>query len=125
MGELDPETAKLSKDSAIASLKKSIFEAKIKEEQAKQAEIKTLQQKKQLAPIDLVKMYFSFEENLIQRIFRRPHEIYPQLKALVIADEDMKAEQLLVRELEGIVKDSHNELLIAIKEEGFRVKEKE
>ena len=67
-------------------------------------------------------MYFSFEENLIQRIYRRPHEISPQLKALFIADEDMKAEQLMIRELEGIVKDSHKELLKAIKEEGFRVK---
>lgn len=110
------------RQAGIAGLKKSIFEAKIKDEQAKQQEIKTLREKKELAPIDLIKLYFSFEENLIQRWFRRPHEIMPQLKALLIADEDMKAEQLLTRELEGVVNDSHKELLAAIKEEGYRVK---
>lgn len=116
------EIQELLRSADIAQLKKTIYIAKINEEKSKQEEIKTLERKKELAPINLLKLYFSFEENLIQRIYRRPHEISPQLKALFIADEDMKAEQLMIRELEGIVKDSHKELLKAIKEEGFRVK---
>lgn len=71
----------------------------------------------------MVKHYFSFAENLIQRLYRRPHEILPELKAFFLADEDQKAEKLIIRELVTIVEDSKQELLKAIEEEGFKVKD--
>ena len=99
-----------------------IASAKIKEERAKQEEIKTAEIKKELAPISLVKYYFSFSENLLQRLYRRPHEIEPQLEALFLAHEGKKATQLIVRELESIVVQCKQELEKAISEEGYRVK---
>lgn len=99
-----------------------IASAKIKEERAKQEEIRTAEIKKDLAPISLVKYYFSFSENLLQRLYRRPHEIEPQLEALFLAREGKKATQLIVRELESIVVQCKQELEKAISDEGYRVK---
>lgn len=99
-----------------------IASAKIKEERAKQEEIKTAEIKKELAPISLVKYYFSFSENLLQRLYRRPHEIEPQLEALFLAHEGKKATQLIIRELESIVVQCKQELEKAIGEEGYKVK---
>lgn len=99
-----------------------IASAKIKEERAKQEEIRTAEIKKELAPISLVKYYFSFSENLLQRLYRRPHEIEPQLEALFLAHEGKKATQLIVRELESIVVQCKQELEKAISDEGYRVK---
>lgn len=99
-----------------------IASAKIKEERAKQEEIRTAEIKKELAPISLVKYYFSFSENLLQRLYRRPHEIEPQLEALFLAREGKKATQLIVRELESIVVQCKQELEKAISDEGYRVK---
>lgn len=99
-----------------------IASAKIKEERAKQEEIRTAEIKKELAPISLVKYYFSFSENLLQRLYRRPHEIEPQLEALFLAHEGKKATQLIIRELESIVVQCKQELEKAISDEGYRVK---
>ena len=99
-----------------------IASAKIKEERAKQEEIRTAEIKKELAPISLVKYYFSFSENLLQRLYRRPHEIEPQLEALFLAHEGKKATQLIIRELESIVVQCKQELEKAIGEEGYKVK---
>lgn len=101
-----------------------IASTRIKEERAKQEEIKTAEIKKELAPISLVKYYFSFSENLLQRLYRRPHEIEPQLEALYMAHEGKKATQLIVRELESIVVQCKQELEKAIGEEGYRVHDK-
>ncbi len=99
-----------------------VASTRIKEERAKQEEIKTAEIKKELAPISLVKYYFSFSENMLQRIYRRPHEIEPQLEALFIAREGKKATQLLVRELESIIVQCQQELIKAIEDEGYKAK---
>jgi len=71
-----------------------------------------------------MKYFFSFAEDMIQRLYRRPHEISPQLAALYIAHEDKKAEQLLVREIEGIIVETKEMLLQNMEEEGFRYRKK-
>lgn len=119
----NPETADLSRLAKVAEYQDVIFTAKIREEKAKQEEIKTLEIKKDLANVDLLIHFFSFTENLIQRWYRRPHEISPQLSSLYLAGEDKKAVQLLLRELEGIVKDTQKDLINEIEKEGFKIKD--
>lgn len=118
----NPEDADLIRRATLAELHNQIFTSKIKEEKAKQEEIKTLEIKKDLAPIDLVRHFFSFAESLIQRIYRKPNEIEPQLAALFLAKENKKATMMLVRELESLIVDAQKDLIMAIKEEGFKVK---
>ena len=116
----EDETTNITAAAAIAEMKKIIYTSEIQEQKAIQEKIKTMQIKKDLAPVNLVEHFFSFAENLIQRIYRRPHEISPQLEALYIGKEDKKAVQLIIRELESIVKDVQKELLVAIDEEGYK-----
>jgi hypothetical protein len=104
-----------------ATQKILIYEARIKEEKAKQEEIRTLEKKRELAPVALVKYFFSFSENMLQRLYRRPHEIEPQLEALFMAHEGRKATQLMVRELEAIVVQCQQELMKAIEDEGYKL----
>jgi hypothetical protein len=78
--------------------------------------------KKEVAPVSLMKHFFSFLENFIQRIYRRQHEISPQIEAFYLGGERKQAVQLSIRELEGIVKDVMNELLKAMKKEGYQYK---
>lgn len=118
----DPEYQALYKQAAIAEMKKTIHDAEIKAEKAKQEKIKTAELKKDLAPLSLIKHFFSFSENLIQRLYRRPHEISPQLSALYLAGEDKKAIQLIVRELEGIIVDVKQQLLADMEKEGYKKK---
>jgi len=115
-----PEESDLAQQSLRAEFKKNIYTAQIKEEQAKQNQIKTFELKKDLAPISLIKHFFSFAENMAQRLYRRPHEIGPQIKALYLAGEDRKAEQLYMRELEGIVIDMQKQLIADMKAEGYK-----
>lgn len=119
--DLTKDEMALGRKSALASYEKVIHEAAIKKEQAKQQEIITLEKKKDLAPIDLVKYFFSFSEKIIQRIYRKPHDIEPQLAALFLAGENKKATQLIVRELESIVMDVSKELISSVKDEGFKI----
>jgi hypothetical protein len=116
------ELADLNLEAEIAERKKAISNAKIFEQKAMQEEIKTAQIKKELAPIDLVKHFFSFSENMIQRIYRRPHEISPQIEALYMGKEPRKAVQLIIREIESIIKDTQKELIKAIEDEEFDIK---
>jgi len=116
------ELADLNLEAEIAERKKAIHNAKIFEQKAMQEEIKTAQIKKELAPIDLVKHFFSFSENMIQRIYRRPHEISPQIEALYLGKEPRKAVQLIIREIESIIKDTQKELIKAIEYEEFEIK---
>lgn len=117
-----PEGLKeLGDKAAVADIKKIIFTTAIKEEQAKQEQIKTLAIQKDLAPIYLVKYFFSFSEKLIQKIYSKPHDLEPQLGALFLAKENKKATQLLVRELESIVIDVQRELLQEIEKEGYEI----
>jgi hypothetical protein len=99
-----------------------IAASKIKQEKAKQEEIKTLELKKELAPVSLIKYFFSYSEKMIQRIYRKPHDIEPQLGALFLAKEPKKATQLLIRELESIIVDVQRELIDEIEKEGYRIK---
>jgi len=117
-----PEVDDLIRRANLAELHNQIFSSKIKEEKAKQEEIKTLELKRDLAPVDLVRHFFSFAESLIQRIYRKPNEIEPQLAALFLAKENKKATLLMVRELESLIVDAQKDLIKAIKDEGFRVK---
>lgn len=117
-----PEDADLIRRANLAELHNQIFSSKIKEEKAKQEEIKTLELKRDLAPVDLVRHFFSFAESLIQRIYRKPNEIEPQLAALFLAKENKKATLLMVRELESLIVDAQKDLIKAIKDEGFRVR---
>jgi hypothetical protein len=118
----NPEDADMIRKARLAELHNQIFSSKIKEEKAKQEEIKTLELKRDLAPVDLVRHFFSFAESLIQRIYRKPNEIEPQLAALFLAKENKKATLLMVRELESLVIDAQKDLIKAIKDEGFRIK---
>ena len=67
---MSDEVKDLTQRAAIAEMQKTIFDAKIKEEKSKQEEIKTLELKRDLAPMYLVLNFFSFAENLIQRAYR-------------------------------------------------------
>lgn len=117
-----PEDVKdLAQQAAIAGFQDIIFTAKIREEKAKQEEIKTLEIKKDLAPIALVKYFFSFAESMIHRSYRRFHEITPELNALFLAGKIKEAEQMLIREQEIIVTECRSELIKAIQEEGFKI----
>ena len=116
------ELAQLKKDAAIAEMQEIIFSAKIKEEKSKQEEIKTAEIKKELAPLALVSYFFSFTEKIIYRLYRKPHDIAPQLSALFLAHEDKQAVQLLIRELEAIVTEVKKELIREIETEGYDVK---
>jgi hypothetical protein len=116
-----PEMEELIRQAAIAEMEDVIFAAEIKKQKAEQEKLKTLEQKKDLANIDLMIHFFSFTENIIQRWYRRPHELSPQLSALYLAGEEKKAEQLLLKELEGIVKDTQKDLIKALEEEGLRI----
>ena len=100
-----------------------IAASKIKQEKAKQEEIKTAELKKELAPMYLLKHFFSFSEKMIQRIYRKPHDIEPQLSALFLAKEPKRATQLIVREMESIIIDVQRELIAEVEAEGFKVDE--
>jgi hypothetical protein len=115
-----PEILDLEERARIAALNDTIYAAKIKEEKSKQEEIKTSELKKDLAPTYLVKHFFTFAENMIQLVYTRPHEIMPEIKALILAGHDKQAEEKFIRELEGIVVQCQKDLIEAIKEEGYR-----
>lgn len=117
----EEEEKELYRQSIIAEMHDKIFTARIKEERAKQEEIKTGEIKRELAPLGLIRHFFSFAENMIQRLYQRPHEIAPQISALFLAGEDKKAVDLLRRELEGIIKNTQKELIEAIREEGYSI----
>lgn len=117
----DSEYEGLAQQALIAEWQEKIHNSKIKQEKAIQEEIKTAQLKKDLAPMYLVKHFFTFGETMIHRGFRRYHEIIPELKALFLAGKDQEAELLLTREQEVIVKDSQRDLIKAIEEEGYSV----
>ncbi|MEA3280539.1 MAG: hypothetical protein U9Q38_08070 [Thermodesulfobacteriota bacterium] len=112
----------LQKRSAIATLEKEIFEKDIKREKAIQEEIKTMETKKDLAPIEIVKYFFSFSERIIGRLYRRPHEISPQLSDLYLAGEDKKAVNFIVKNMEEIVKGTVADLLKELKDDGYKIK---
>lgn len=116
---MTPEIEELTRLAAIADMQDTIYATKIKEEKSKQEEIKTLELKKDLAPMYLLKHFYGFAENMIHRSYRRFHEISPELNALYLAGKIKEAEQLLIREQETIVRESQAELVKAIKEEGF------
>ncbi len=118
---MSDEVKDLTQRAAIAEMEKTIFESKIKEEKSKQEEIKTLELKRDLAPMYLVKHFFSFAENLIQRAYRRYNELSPELEALYLAGKREQAVKFLLREQESITKDAVDKLIKAIKEEGYRV----
>ena len=114
----------LKQRAMVARLNEAIFKAEIKEQISFQEKVKTAELKKELAPTSLIKHFFSFSENLIQRLYRRPHEIAPQLEALFIANEQKKAVDMMRRELEAIVKQCQKELIAEIESEGYKAKEK-
>lgn len=117
------EMQELIRQAAIAEMQDTIYAAEIKKQKAEQEKLKTLEQKKDLANIDLLIHFFSFAENIIQRWYRRPHELSPQLSALYLAGEEKKAEQLLLKELEGIIKETQKELIKTLEEEGLEISE--
>ena len=109
----------LNRRAAIASLESEIYNAKIKEEKSKQEEIRTLEIKKELAPMYLVKYFFSFAENMLQRSYRRFQEISPELEALYLGGKREDAVKFLVREQESITREAVDKLKKSIKEEGY------
>jgi hypothetical protein len=110
----------LAMKAEIAMREQEISKAKIAEQKAIQEELKTLQLKKELAPLHLVEFFFSFSENLIQRIYRRPIEIEADLESLYMAGKKKLATQKLIRELESIIKDVQKELIDSMKKEGYK-----
>lgn len=118
----NPELEELQRRATIAAMEDIIFAAGIKREKEIQEKLKTLEIKKDLVNVDLLIHFFSFIENIIQRWYRRPHEIGPKLKAFYLGGQDREAEQLMLRELESIVKDTQKDLLKALEEEGIKFK---
>ena len=116
----NPALFELEQQAQIASLQDTIYAAKIKEEKSKQEEIKTAELKKDLAPMYLVKHFFTFAENMIQLIYTRPHEIMPEIKALILAGQEKQAEEKFIREVEGIVLQCQKDLIQAIRDEGYK-----
>jgi hypothetical protein len=106
----------------IAAREIKISQAKIAKERSEQEELKTLEMKRETAPIELVKFFFSFAENMIQRIYRRPHEIEADLETLFMGGQKKKATQKLIREMEAIVEQSKAELIERMKQEHFDIK---
>jgi len=119
--EQTPEIQELTRQAAIAEMQDTIFAAKIKEEKSKQEEIKTLELKRDLAPMYLVKHFFTFAENMIQRAYRRYGELSPELEALYLAGKREQAIKFLLREQETITKDAVDRLIKAIKDEGYEI----
>jgi len=117
-----PEMEELQRRAAIAAMEDIIFAAGIKREKEMQEKLKTAEIKKDLANVDLLIHFFSFIETIIQRWYRRPHEIAPKLKAFYLGGQDKEAEQLLLREMESIIKDTQKDLLSALEEEGIKFK---
>jgi hypothetical protein len=124
----DDEQFNEVKDLAIraerALREQEISKAEIAKQKAMQEEIKTLELKKHTAPIELLDFFFSFAENMIQRIYRRPGEIEADLETLFMGGEKKKATQKLIREFEAIVKDVQTELIAKLKAEGFKLDDK-
>jgi len=111
----------LNVKSQLAKIEKEIYKNELTKEKVEQERIRTLELKREVAPIELVKHWFSFAENLMQRIYRRPHEISPEVKALYMANEDKKAEQKIIREMEGIVNDCWKEMIADMEKEKFKI----
>ena len=109
-------------EASVAENKKRIYLSLIAAEKAKQEQLKTAIQKKELMPAELMKHYFSFAENMIQTLYRRPNEIWPDVEALVLGKESKKATQKVVRELVGIVEDNIKMLREELSKEGYKVK---
>ena len=123
--EIEPESAEVQKLLQIVqveSIKGALASSKIKQEKAKQEEIKTLALKKDLAPFYLMKHFFSFSEKILQKIYQKPHDIEPQIESLFLAREPKKATQLIIRELESIIVDVQKELIEEMKAEGYKIK---
>jgi len=119
--EQTPEVAELTRQAAIAEMQDTIYAAKIKEEKSKQEEIKTLELKKELGPMHLIKYFFSFAENMIQRSYRRFGELSPELEAFYLDGEPDQAVKLLLKEQEVITRDAVEKLIKSLKEEGYEV----
>jgi hypothetical protein len=120
-----PRTASdidLDEQVRLAGIYGVIATSKIKQERAIQEEIKTAEIKKELAPIGLVKHFFSFAESMIQRGYRRYEEISPELEALYRAGKSKEAVKLLLREQETINADAVAQLKKSMIEEGFKIK---
>jgi hypothetical protein len=117
-GDID----ELTLQTAIAQKKKMIHQARLMDERANQAEMKTLVMRKELAPIDMVKHYFSFGENLIRRIYGRVYEISPDIKSLYYANQDDIAVEKMRRELQSIITNSYNEMLADMEKEKITTK---
>jgi hypothetical protein len=119
--EQSPENKQLYVEAEIAVIRKKIATAKSAEEKAKQEEMKTGEMLADLAPMALLKHFFSFSETMIQRIGRRPYEISPDIAALYRGGNDKKAVDKIVRELESIIKTCVKELIEDVRKEGFKV----
>ena len=120
--QFDAETLDLHRRATLADLKKAIFEADIKEEKLKQEKIATLEKQKGLAPIDLLKHFFSYSNRIMRELYRRPHEICPQLSAYFVAGEIEKAVAYMVKQHEAIVKAALVVLIEDLENEGYKYK---
>jgi len=114
------KSMELALKAEIAVREQEISKAEISKQKAMQEELKTLEMKRETAPIELVEFFFSFAENMIQRIYRRPHEINADLESLYMAGKKEMAVNKLIREMEAIVKDCQGELIERMKQEGFK-----
>ena len=115
----------LSLKAEVAIREQNISKAKISKEKAIQEELKTLEMKKELAPIDLIKFAFSFCEGLIKRQYARPHEIAPELETLFISGKRDLAVNKIIRELEAIVIEAQKDLIEKMKQEGYKIEKNE
>src|SRR4030066_2155714 len=118
--EISPE---LMRKSARAEIELKIYKNEIAKQQSIQEEVKTKEMKKEVAPVALMRHWWSYRLNFIQRILRRPGEIEAELEALFIAGEKKLATQKIVRELEAIIAECEKELIADMTKEGYGMPE--
>lgn len=115
----DPKMKKLAQLALEAQMKKDIYQADSAKEKLEQDKLKTLEMKRELGPMGLITYWFSFADNLIQRIHRRPNEVWPEIEALILGHESDKALLKIKRELEAVIIAAQKELRDSIESEGY------
>jgi hypothetical protein len=118
-GDDDPKMKKLAQRALEAQMNKDIYQSDSAKEKLEQDKLKTLEMKRELGPMGLITYWFSFADNLIQRIHRRPNEIWPEIEALILGHESDKALLKIKRELEAVIVAAKKELYDSIESEGY------
>ncbi len=97
-----PENDVLRKLAAEAELLAEIKKTELLNERVEQERLVTLQKKKELAPLPLVKFVGTFCESAITRCHSVVYEAMPEVSALILSKSEAQAVALLRRRLETV-----------------------